>query len=215
MSSPGAVTDEACSQDSVHASSQFVAGTALADTASSVRHSGRLPGGSSTVTSRAPNVAYSWGMAVARARSASPGLRRSPSPLGLSVAQQRARLAEQSAATAISSMGRIEEETRRIREMVEATIAEARSVRGEVESRIATLAAVADANATRTAEEITSRVQEVAEYSDAQASRAAADVTQRLEKEIVVVVTSTAATAEVTTRTVVEGVRRDIQAQLD
>ena len=46
---------------------------------------GRLPGGSSTVTSRAPNVAYSRGMAAARARSASPGLRRSPSPLGVSV----------------------------------------------------------------------------------------------------------------------------------
>ena len=99
--------------------------------------------------------------------------------------------------------------------MVEATTAEARSVRGEVESRVATLAAAADANAARTAEEITSRVQEVAEYSDAQASHVAADVTQQLEKEIAAAMTSTSATAEVTARTVVEGVRRDIQAQLD
>ena len=117
-------------------------------------------------------------MAAAQARSASPGLRRSPSPLGLSVAQQCVRLAEQSEAIAISGVGHVEEETRRIREMVEATTAEARSVRGEVESCVATLAAAADANAVRTAEERMSRVQEVAEYSDAQALRIAADVTQ-------------------------------------
>ena len=49
-------------QDSMHASSQFAAGTALSDTASSVHHTGRLPGGSSIVMSRAPNVAYSRGM---------------------------------------------------------------------------------------------------------------------------------------------------------
>ena len=44
-------------------------------------------------------------------------------------------------------VGCVEQETRRIREMVEATTAEARSVRGDVESRVATLAAAADANA--------------------------------------------------------------------
>ena len=59
MSSPSAATDKTRSQDSVHANSQFAAGTALTDTASSARHIGRLLGGSSTVTSRAPNVAYS------------------------------------------------------------------------------------------------------------------------------------------------------------
>ena len=41
------------------------------------------------------------------------------------------------------------------------------------------------------------------------------DVTARLEHEIQAAVTSTVATAELTTRTVVEGVRREIQAQLD
>ena len=41
------------------------------------------------------------------------------------------------------------------------------------------------------------------------------DVTQRLEREIVAAVTSTATMAEVTMRTVVEGVRRDIQVQLE
>ena len=99
--------------------------------------------------------------------------------------------------------------------MVEATTAEAKSVRGKVESCIATLVAAADANTARTAEEISSRVKEAVEYSDAQASRGAVDVAQRLEKEIVAAATSTATTTEITTRTVVEGVRRDIQAQLE
>ena len=80
-------------------------------------------------------------------------------------------------ATAISGVGHIEQEMRRVREMVEATTAEAKSVHGEVESRIATLAAVADASAARAAEEISSRVKEVVEYSDAQTSRVTADVT--------------------------------------
>ena len=152
---------------------------------------------------------------MARARSASLGLRRSPSPLGVSVAQHRAQLAEQSAAIVISGVGCVEEETRRVRQMVEATTAEAKSMRGDVESRVATLAAAADANAACTPEEILSRVREVAEYWDAQASCVAADVTQRLEKENVVATTSTATMAEITTRTVVEGVRKDIQAQLE
>ena len=215
MSSPTARSEETRSQDSVHGSSQFAADAALEDTASSVRQGGRLPGSSSPTTSRAPNAAYSRGVAAARARSVSPGPRRPPSPLGLSVAQRRARLAEQSAATAISSVGRVEAETCRVRELVEATSAEAKSVRGEVESRVATLAAAADASAMRAVTEIAGQVEKVAAYSDAQASRVAAEVTQRLEQEIGAAASSTAATAEITIRTAVEGVRRDIQAQMD
>ena len=132
----------------------------------------------------------------------------------MSVGQRRVRLAEQIAATAISGVGRVEAETRRVREIVEATTAEARSVRDKVESRVATLVAAADASASRAVTEITGQVEKVAAYSDAQASRVTAEVTQRLESEIVAAATSTAATADITTRTVVEGVRRDIQAQL-
>ena len=81
--------------------------------------------------------------------------------------------------TAISGVGRVEEETCRVRQMVEATTAEARSVRGDIQSRVATLAAAAaDASAARTVEEISSRVKEAIKYSDAQASRVIADVTQ-------------------------------------
>ena len=80
MSSSSGVSDETRSQDSVHASSQFAAGTALTNTTSFVRHVERLPGSSSTVKRRAPNVAYSRGMAAARAHSISPKLQRSRLP---------------------------------------------------------------------------------------------------------------------------------------
>ena len=46
-------------------------------------------------------------------------------------------------------------------------------------------------------------------------SRIAAEVTQRLEQEIGAAASSTGATAEITTCIAVEGVRRDIQAQMD
>ena len=207
MSSATGVSDGTCSQDAVHASLQFAAKTALADTASSVQHTKRSPGSSSPNTSRAPNAAYLRGAAVARARSVSLGPRWSLSPLGLSVVQRHAQMAEQSAAmAAVSGVGLVAQEMRHVREMVEATTAEAKSVRDEVESRVATLAVAADASTTRASEEIASRVKQVAEYSDAQASRVAANVAQRLEQEIVAAARSTAATAKVRTRTVVEGV---------
>ena len=215
MSSPTARSEETRSQDSVHASLQFVADVALKDTASFVHQGGRLPGNSSLTTSRAPNAVYSRGVAVARAHSVSWGPRWSPSPLGLSVVQRHARLAEQSAATSISGVGRVEAETRRVCELVEATLAEAKFVRGEVKSRIATLAAAADASTTRVVMEIAGQVEKVAAYSDVQVSRVTAEVTQRLEQEIGAAASSTVATAKITMRTAVEGVRRDIQAQLD
>ena len=133
----------------------------------------------------------------------------------MSVAQRRAQLAAQSAATAVSGVGRVADETRRVRELVEATTAEARSVRGEVESRVATLAAASEENVARVAAEVDAKVAQVAEYSDARASHVAADVTARLEKDIQVAASSATATAEINTRTAVEGARRDIQAQLD
>ena len=115
----------------------------------------------------------------------------------------------------MSGVGRVAAEARRVRAMVDATSAEAQSVRTQVESRITTLAAAAETGTARVAAELGSQIQKVAEYTDAHTSRVAADVSQRLEKEINAAAMSTAATAEITTRTVVEGVRRDIQAQLD
>ena len=109
----------------------------------------------------------------------------------------------------------MEAETRCVRELVETTSAEAKSVRSEVESHVATLATAADASATRAVTKIAGQVEKLVAYSDAQASRIAAEVMQRLEQEIRAAASSTTATAEITTRTIVEGVRRDIQAQLD
>ena len=124
-------------------------------------------------------------------------------------------LAAQSAATAVSGVGRVAQETRYVRKLVEATSAKARSVRSDVERRVATLAAVSEENAARVAAEVESKMAKVAEYSDACVSHVAADVTARLEKDIQVAASSATATAEITARTAVEGARRDIQAQLD
>ena len=178
MSSPMGVNDETRSQDSVHASSQYAAQTVLEDTASSVRGRDAPPGVTVQWLSNPPNAAFDQRMKDARSRSISPRPRRVVSP-SLSMAQLCARVAEQTVATAVSGVGRVERETRCVREMVEATTAEAKSVRDDVESRIAVLAAAAaDASATRANEEIASRVRQVAEYSETQASRVTVDVTQ-------------------------------------
>ena len=87
-------------------------------------------------------------------------------------------LAKQTAASAMSGVRSVADETRHVRELVEATSVEARSIRGEVESKVATLVGKADASTTHVVEEITGRVQEVAAYSDAQALRVTAEVTQ-------------------------------------
>ena len=207
--------DETRTQDSIHGSSQYGAVDALEDTASSVYQGRDIQTVARVSGGTLPNSAYSRGRTAARSKSASPRPRRILSPVGLSVAQRRAQLAEQTAATAVSGVGRVAEESRRVRELVEATTAEARSVRGEVESRVAQMAAAAEASAARSAEHVAAEVERVAAYSDAQASRVAADVTARLEHEVQAAATSTVATAELTTCTIVEGVRREIQAQLD
>ena len=157
MSSPTGRSEATRSQDSVHANSQYAAETALKDTASSVRGMGAPPGVTVQWLSKPPNAAFDQQVKDARSRSVSPRPHRVVSP-SLSVAQLRAQAAEQTAVTAVSGVGRVERETHRVREMVEATTAEAKSVRGDVESRVAVLAAAADASATRVNEEITSRV---------------------------------------------------------
>ena len=133
----------------------------------------------------------------------------------MSVAQRRAQLAAQSAATAVSGVGRVAQETCCVHELVEATSAEARSVRSDVESCVATLVAASKVSAVRVAADVDAKVAKVAEDSDTRASHVAADVAAQLENEIQVAALSTAATAEIATRTAVKGARRDIQAQLE
>ena len=75
-------------------------------------------------------------------------------------------------------IGCIADETRRVHELVEATSAKARSVRGKVESKVATLVTKADASTTHAVEEMMGGVQQVVAYSDVQASCVAVEVTQ-------------------------------------
>ena len=85
-----------------------------------------------------PNTAFTRRMRDIRSRSVSPRPRRVVSP-SFSVAQSRARTAELKADTALSSVGRIAEQTIRVQSAADDAIAEARAVHGEVESRIADL----------------------------------------------------------------------------
>ena len=183
----------------------------MEDTASSIALRVSSP---SALRARTPNVTFARGVA-ARSRSASPRPRRSVSPLGVSVAQRRAQLAAQSAATAVSGVGHVEAETRRVRALVDASTAEARSVRSEVETRLASLATAAETSTARVAAELGEQVRSVAEYADAQTSRTAAELSQRLGTEIKAAATSAAATAEEKTRTMISGVRWDLQAKLN
>ena len=78
--------------------------------------------------------------------SISPGPRRTPSPVGISIAQHHTQYVEQTAVSAISGVGHVAEETRHVHGVVEAAIAEAASVCGTVESRVALLVAQAEAS---------------------------------------------------------------------
>ena len=177
MSSPSRSPSETWSQDSPHGSSQFGAAASLEDTALSVNIDRRQASPSRTGGQTSPNTAFAFRTSAVRSRSKSPRTHRSPSPLGMSVAQRRVQLAAQSAATAVSGVGRVAEEMHRVRKMVEATSAEVKSVRGDVESRIATLASASEVSAAHVAAEVDAKVAKVAEYSDARMSHVAADVT--------------------------------------
>ena len=117
-----------------------------------------------------------------RARSASPQLRRSISPLGLSMAQQRAQTAEQKVESAFSSIGIVADQTCHAQAVAEVAITEARSVHDEVSSRIATFVKRANDSTSSTIGILTGRVEEAAMQTEAQTSRVAVQVTQQLER---------------------------------
>ena len=87
-----------------------------------------------------PTPRLRFGTAAVRSRSASPRPRRSLSPLGVSVAQRRTQLAAQSAATAVSGVGRVAQRDKslRMRISVEATYSRSQvRTRSDVERRVA------------------------------------------------------------------------------
>ena len=216
MSSPTGRSETTRSQDSAHSSSQYATGATWEDTASSATHPRTSPGHSMTVLSSiAPNSAYAQRRTLIRGRSASPRPRRIALPIGISVAQRRAQMAEQIAESAFSGVGQVADETHRARKVAEAAIAEARSVHGVVESRVVALSAHADESTTHTVEVLTEQMRQTMAETEVKASRTIGTVVQQLEKEITAAVMSTAVTANVTMRTMVEGVRRDVQAQMD
>ena len=144
---------------------------------------------------------------MSRVCSASPGLPRSLSPLGVSVAQRHAQLAEHVAESAMSGVGRVVDETCRVRKVADAAIAEAKSIHSEVKNKVASLLAHATVNTAHALEVLSGRVQEVTAHSEAQALRIVETVTQQWEKEIEAAATSAATTAELNTRIAMEGMR--------
>ena len=133
----------------------------------------------------------------------------------MSVAQRRARMAEQIAESAFSGVGAVAQETRRVQSVAEAAVAKVRSVRGEVESKVAELTHRAEASVSQVANVLSGQVQQVAVQTSFEMSRIAEKVTQQLESEINAAASSTPTTAEVNMCVAIEVMRRDIQSQLD
>ena len=84
--------------------------------------------------------------------------------------QRRAQLAERTAESTMFGVGRVIEEIHRARGIVEATIAEAKSVHSEVESRVASLAAQAEESTAPVVGSLSKRVKEMAAHSEAETS---------------------------------------------
>ena len=184
------------SEKSVIVSLPAAAEDAYEDSASSTRRMGPPLDVTVQFVSAAPNVAYQHRLRDVRARSASPRPHRTISPIGLSMAQQRARTAEQKADSAFSGVGVVADQTRRAQAVAEAAIAEARSVRDEVSSKLAEVVKRADVSASSVAENLTGTMEQVAAYSDAQTSRSVENLQSK-------------------TREYVEGHHRDLEAKID
>ena len=101
MSSPS----ETQSVKSITVSSPQATDATYEDTASSVLAEGAPPGLMVQWWTNTPNTAFNQQMKDARLRSVSPWPRRAISPSKLSVAQQRAQIAEQKAESAFSGAG--------------------------------------------------------------------------------------------------------------
>ena len=131
------------------------------------------------------------------------------------MAQQRAQIAELKAESAFSGIGVVADQTRHAQSVVEGTIAEAHSVHDEVLSRIAEIAKRADISISSIADVLTGKVQQVTAQFEARTLHVVGQVAQQLEKEVKAVATSTAAIAETSTRAAVEGIRCEVQAQIN
>ena len=148
MSSPS----ETRSQGSFQPSSQNATGDALEDTASSVHQAAIVQGSRMTESRRAPNMAFSPGTMATRGCSASLGLQRSPSPIGISVAKRRAQLVECIAESAMSGVGQVADEVHKARMEAAVAVAEAESAKGTVLLQAASFSVQAEASAAKAVE---------------------------------------------------------------
>ena len=205
------------SQGSFQSSSQYATGSALEDTAESVQQGAIVQGSSVTESRRAPNSAFSWQEFMAtRARSASPGLRRSPSPV-------RRISCEKKSATGRTCRGELHIRSGQVAQMRFAKrvlrrrrqLPKQKSAKGTIRSQAASFSAQAEASAAKALRIMEGRVRQFAQESGVHTSRVAEEVTQRLEAEINAAATSTAATAQTQMREAVEVMRRELQAQME
>ena len=125
------------------------------------------------------------------------------------MAQLRARIAEWKAGTALSSTGRIVDQTICAQSTADDAIAEARAVREEVQSRISELLRWAEITTSNVLGEFTGQVKQVVEQSEAQTSRTIGSAVQQLEEEIEVAASSATVTSEHTTQMAVADVHRN------
>ena len=161
MSSPS----ENSPEQSVVVSSPHAADSTVEDSASSARRFGTPP----------PNATFQSRQRTVRARSVSPRPRRTFSPSSLSVAQQRARTAEEKAETAISGVEDVASQAERARRTAEEAIASSRTVHAEVQAKISEIASQQIASVSGMAADFEGKMREMAAHSEAQMSRAVED----------------------------------------
>ena len=162
------------SQDSFHASLQAVTGGTYEDTTSSIHAGHQSPGSSATFTRRVPNATFSQWTAMTRSCSASPGLCRSPSPLGILIAKRRAEYAERIAVSAMSGIGEVADAVCVVRAEAAMAVADSQNAMGIVQTLAMSFSAHTKAATVKAMGEMEKRAQQVASYSDAQMSQATA-----------------------------------------
>ena len=124
-------------------------------------------------------------------------------------------MAERVAESPMSGIGQVADATRRAPEVAEAAIAEVRSMHDEVKSKVAELSAHADASTMHAVEVLSEHIQKMAVDTEVKMSCNVGTVVQQLEQEVATAATSTAVMAEIMMRTIVEGMRRDVQVQIE
>ena len=137
------------------------------------------------------------------------------SPIGVSVAQRRAQMAEQIAETAISGVGRVEEEMQHACSVAEAAIAEAATVSSRMESNVAHVAAQTEAKTAQVVMALAECVHKSVVETEARTSRTVGSMVQQLEREIEAATMGVAVMSEMKIKSAVEGLRSKIKAHLD